>query len=70
VQFGVSASDTTGRTAQGAFLDNVSVFGFNQAYDLESQAWNITVLHSNFNDQVTNAVFLNPNAVNSGENLV
>src|SRR5271156_3326102 len=36
VQFGVSASDTTGRTAQGAYLDNVQITGFGTQYDLES----------------------------------
>jgi hypothetical protein len=69
VQFGVSASDTTGRTAQGAFLDNVQVNGFNEQLDYESNAWNITVLHSEFINFVTNAVFTNPSATNMGESL-
>src|ERR1700722_19811352 len=28
IQFGVDSTDTTGRTAQGAYLENVSVVGF------------------------------------------
>ncbi len=70
VQFGVSASDTTGRTAEGAYLDDVQITGFGTQYDLESQAWNITVTHSEFLNPVTYAIYANPSASNSGENLV
>jgi hypothetical protein len=69
VQFGVSSSDTTGRTAQGAFIDNVQMNGFAIQLDYESQAWNITVLHSEFINFLNNAVFTNPSAVNMGESL-
>jgi hypothetical protein len=69
VQFGVNASDSSGRTAQGAYLDNVQITGFGTQYDLESQAWNITVNHSEFLNPARYAIFANPSAVNSGENL-
>jgi hypothetical protein len=69
VQFGVSASDTSGRSAQGAYLDNVRITGFGTQYDLESQAWNISVNHSEFLNPARYAIYANPSAVNSGENL-
>jgi hypothetical protein len=69
VQFGVSSSDSTGRTAQGAYIDNVQINGFNVQLDYESQAWNITVMHSEFINFVTNAVFTDSSAVNMGESL-
>lgn len=70
VRFGVSSSDTTGRTAQGAYLDNVQITGFKYQFDLESQAWNITATHSQFLNAVTSQVYYNSSAVNSGENIV
>jgi hypothetical protein len=69
VQFGVSASDKSGRSAQGAYLDNVRITGFGTQYDLESQAWNISVNHSEFLNPTQHAIYANPSAVNSGENL-
>ena len=70
VEFGVDASDTTGRTAQGAYLDNVSIVGFGTQFDLESQAWNITATHSAFLNAAGSQVFFNPSAVDSGEDIV
>jgi hypothetical protein len=69
VRFGVSASDTSGRSAQGAYLDNVQITGFGIQYDLESQAWNISVNHSEFLNPARYAIYTNPSAINSGENL-
>jgi hypothetical protein len=69
VQFGMSASDKSGRSAQGAYLDNVQITGFGIQYDLESQAWNISVHHSEFLNPARYAIYANPSAVNSGENL-
>jgi hypothetical protein len=70
IQFGVDSTDTTGRTAQGAYLENVSVVGFKTQFDLESQAWNITTTRSMFLNPGAFSVFFNPSAVNAGENIV
>jgi hypothetical protein len=69
VKFGVDAGDTSGRSAQGATLDNVQITGFGIQYDLESQAWNISVNHSAFLNPARYAIYTNPRAINSGEGL-
>ena len=69
VKFGVDAGDTSGRSAQGATLDNVQITGFGIQYDLESQAWNISVNHFSFLNPARYAIYTNPSAINSGENL-
>ena len=69
IKFGVDAGDRSGRSAQGATLDNVQVTGFGIQYDLESQAWNISVNHSEFLNAARYAIYTNPAAINSGENL-
>jgi hypothetical protein len=69
VQWGVNPTDTTGRTAQGGFLHNVQITGF-QTQDLfASQAWNISAIHSNFLNALLHSVWIDTTAVNSGENL-
>jgi hypothetical protein len=70
IQFGVDSTDRTGRTAQGAYLENVSIVGFKTQYGLESQAWNITATRCLFLNPASFSVFFNPSAVNSGENIV
>jgi hypothetical protein len=69
VKFGVDAGDTSGRSAQGAILHDVQITGFGIQYDLESQAWNISVNHSLFLNPARYAIYTNPAAINSGENL-
>jgi hypothetical protein len=69
VQWGVNPSDTTGRSAQGGFLNNVQITGF-QTQDLfASQAWNISAIHSNFLNASLHSVWMDTTAVNSGENI-
>jgi hypothetical protein len=69
VQWGVNPTDTTGRTAQGGFLHNVQITGF-QTQDLfASHAWNISAIHSNFLNALLHSVWIDTTAVNSGENL-
>jgi hypothetical protein len=69
VEFGVAASDRTGRTAQGAYLDNVQITGFGVQLDYESQAWNIQVNHSELINAARHAIWTNPRAINMGESL-
>ena len=69
VEFGVTATDTTKRTAQGSYLENVQINGFGKQVDYESQAWNITLNHVELINAAGNAIWMNPDAVNSGENL-
>lgn len=69
LMLGVSASDSTGRTAQGVSIRNSTFSGFNIQGDLESQAWNITFDHVKFENAITNGYWSNVAAVNSGENI-
>ena len=69
VQWGVSPTDTTGRTAQGGFLHNVQITGFKTQDLFASQAWNISAIHSNFLNALLHSVWIDTTAVNSGENL-
>ena len=69
VQFGVTTGDTTGRTAQGSYLDNIQISGFGRQIDYESQAWNITLNHVELIDALNNAIWMNPSAEDAGENL-
>jgi hypothetical protein len=69
ITFGLPATDKTGRTAQGAYASDLLIVGFGKQLVYESQAWNITVDHSELIDFVTSAVWTNPAAVNMGESL-
>jgi hypothetical protein len=69
VQWGVSPSDNTGRSAQGGFLNNVQITGFQTQVLFASQAWNISAIHSNFLNALVHSVWMDTTAVDSGENI-
>ena len=71
VQWGVSPSDNTGRSAQGGFLNNVQITGFQTQVLFASQAWNISAICSNFLNASVHSVWMDTTAVNSGrEHLI
>jgi hypothetical protein len=69
IEFGVNGSNNTTSTAQGSYVDNVQINGFGKQIDYESQAWNITLNHVELINAISNAIWMDPAATNSGENL-